>query len=102
MPLSLQKLLGRPETSSVQLWVSYNRQPMKAAQFMTRHPITVSLPGPAGPLPAAPVELGAPHRGAPHRGDIRLLSEDELINKAPCLLMKSQLIEGITMERMKS
>ena len=102
MPLSLQKLLGRPETSSVQLWVSYNRQPMKAAQFMTRHPITVSLPGPAGPLPAAPVELGAPHRGAPYWGDIRRLSEDELINKAPCLLMKSQLIEGITMERMKS
>lgn len=26
----------------MQLWVSYNRQPMKAAQFMTRHPITVS------------------------------------------------------------
>ncbi|XP_059930371.1 sortilin-related receptor [Gadus macrocephalus] len=37
---SPRKLLGRPETSSVQLWVSYNRQPMKAAQFMTRHPIT--------------------------------------------------------------
>ncbi|XP_061637060.1 sortilin-related receptor isoform X1 [Phyllopteryx taeniolatus] len=28
------------ESSSVQLWVSYNRQPMKAAQFKTRHPIT--------------------------------------------------------------
>ncbi|KAM6959084.1 sortilin-related receptor [Aplochiton taeniatus] len=33
-------LLGSHESSSVQLWVSYNRQPMKAAQFMTRHPIT--------------------------------------------------------------
>ncbi|KAK6296810.1 hypothetical protein J4Q44_G00329520 [Coregonus suidteri] len=33
-------LLGSHEPSSVQLWVSYNRQPMKAAQFMTRHPIT--------------------------------------------------------------
>ncbi|TNN28405.1 Sortilin-related receptor [Liparis tanakae] len=38
-----EKLFGRHEPSSVQLWVSYNRQPMKAAQFMTRHPITVSL-----------------------------------------------------------
>ncbi|XP_039862395.1 sortilin-related receptor isoform X1 [Simochromis diagramma] len=35
-----RKLLGSHEPSSVQLWVSYNRQPMKAAQFMTRHPIT--------------------------------------------------------------
>uniref|UniRef100_A0A665VUR0 Sortilin-related receptor n=1 Tax=Echeneis naucrates TaxID=173247 RepID=A0A665VUR0_ECHNA len=34
------KLFGSHEPSSVQLWVSYNRQPMKAAQFMTRHPIT--------------------------------------------------------------
>ncbi|CAB1348795.1 unnamed protein product, partial [Coregonus sp. 'balchen'] len=34
-------LLGSHEPSSIQLWVSYNRQPMKAAQFMTRHPITV-------------------------------------------------------------
>ncbi|KAJ3591191.1 hypothetical protein NHX12_009138 [Muraenolepis orangiensis] len=34
-----RKLLASQE-SSVQLWVSYNRQPMKAAQFMTRHPIT--------------------------------------------------------------
>ncbi|XP_036379298.1 sortilin-related receptor-like [Megalops cyprinoides] len=33
-------LLGSKEPSSVQLWVSYNRQPMRAAQFMTRHPIT--------------------------------------------------------------
>ncbi|KAL0973055.1 hypothetical protein UPYG_G00198300 [Umbra pygmaea] len=32
-------LLGSPKPA-VQLWVSYNRQPMKAAQFMTRHPIT--------------------------------------------------------------
>uniref|UniRef100_H3DA53 Sortilin-related receptor n=1 Tax=Tetraodon nigroviridis TaxID=99883 RepID=H3DA53_TETNG len=35
-----QKLPGSQEPSSVQLWVSYNRQPMRAAQFMTRHPIT--------------------------------------------------------------
>ncbi|XP_038154114.1 sortilin-related receptor isoform X1 [Cyprinodon tularosa] len=35
-----RKLLGSRTPSSVQLWVSYNRQPMKAAQFMTRHPIT--------------------------------------------------------------
>ncbi|XP_057695606.1 sortilin-related receptor [Corythoichthys intestinalis] len=35
-----RKLLGSAEPSSVQLWVSYNRQPMKAAQFRTRHPIT--------------------------------------------------------------
>ncbi len=42
-PLFLQKLFGSHEPSSVQLWVSYNRQPMKAAQFMTRHPITVSF-----------------------------------------------------------
>lgn len=41
--LSPQKLFGSQESSSVQLWVSYNRQPMKAARFMTRHPITVSL-----------------------------------------------------------
>uniref|UniRef100_A0A672I0N3 Sortilin-related receptor n=1 Tax=Salarias fasciatus TaxID=181472 RepID=A0A672I0N3_SALFA len=34
------RLFGSHEPSSVQLWVSYNRQPMKAAQFMTRHPIT--------------------------------------------------------------
>ncbi|XP_010891974.2 sortilin-related receptor isoform X2 [Esox lucius] len=32
-------LLGS-QKPTVQLWVSYNRQPMKAAQFMTRHPIT--------------------------------------------------------------
>ncbi|CAB1347775.1 unnamed protein product [Coregonus sp. 'balchen'] len=36
----METLLGSHEPSSVQLWVSYNRQPMKAAQFMTRHPIT--------------------------------------------------------------
>ncbi|KAM7399797.1 hypothetical protein PAMP_019041 [Pampus punctatissimus] len=35
-----RKLFGSHEPSSVQLWVSYNRQPMKAAQFMTRRPIT--------------------------------------------------------------
>ncbi|XP_061923873.1 sortilin-related receptor-like [Entelurus aequoreus] len=34
-----KKLLGSREPLSVQLWVSYDRQPMKAAQFMTRHPI---------------------------------------------------------------
>uniref|UniRef100_A0A672QD42 Sortilin-related receptor n=1 Tax=Sinocyclocheilus grahami TaxID=75366 RepID=A0A672QD42_SINGR len=28
------------QSQSVQLWVSYNRQPMRAAQFNTRHPIT--------------------------------------------------------------
>ncbi|XP_062872320.1 sortilin-related receptor [Trichomycterus rosablanca] len=33
-------LLGGHESQSVQLWVSYNRQPMKAALFNTRHPIT--------------------------------------------------------------
>uniref|UniRef100_A0A673KBJ0 Sortilin-related receptor n=1 Tax=Sinocyclocheilus rhinocerous TaxID=307959 RepID=A0A673KBJ0_9TELE len=33
-------LFGSPESQSVQLWVSYNRQPMRAAQFNTRHPIT--------------------------------------------------------------
>ncbi|KAK1153494.1 sortilin-related receptor [Acipenser oxyrinchus oxyrinchus] len=33
-------LLGSQQQSSVQLWVSYNRKPMRAAQFMTRHPIT--------------------------------------------------------------
>ncbi|XP_056330271.1 sortilin-related receptor isoform X2 [Danio aesculapii] len=33
-------LLGSHESQSVQLWVSYNRQPMRAAQFNTRHPIT--------------------------------------------------------------
>uniref|UniRef100_A0A4W4GF62 Sortilin-related receptor n=1 Tax=Electrophorus electricus TaxID=8005 RepID=A0A4W4GF62_ELEEL len=31
---------GTREPRSVQLWVSYNRQPMKEAQFNTRHPIT--------------------------------------------------------------
>uniref|UniRef100_A0A3Q3EAT1 Sortilin-related receptor n=1 Tax=Labrus bergylta TaxID=56723 RepID=A0A3Q3EAT1_9LABR len=35
-----RKLFGSHEPSSVQLWVSYNRQPMKNARFMTRHPIT--------------------------------------------------------------
>nr|XP_033774457.1 sortilin-related receptor isoform X1 [Geotrypetes seraphini] len=33
-------LLGSQEKSSVQLWVSFNRRPMRAAQFMTKHPIT--------------------------------------------------------------
>ncbi|XP_053307342.1 sortilin-related receptor isoform X2 [Spea bombifrons] len=34
------RLLGGKEKTSVQLWVSYNRNPMKLAQFVTRHPIT--------------------------------------------------------------
>uniref|UniRef100_A0A673IES5 Sortilin-related receptor n=1 Tax=Sinocyclocheilus rhinocerous TaxID=307959 RepID=A0A673IES5_9TELE len=34
------RLPGSHESQSVQLWVSYNRQPMRAAQFNTRHPIT--------------------------------------------------------------
>lgn len=38
----IQTLFGSQEPQSVQLWVSYNRQPMRAAQFNTRHPITVS------------------------------------------------------------
>ncbi|KAF0030311.1 hypothetical protein F2P81_017042 [Scophthalmus maximus] len=49
-----RKLFGSHDPSSVQLWVSYNRQPMKAAQFMTRHPITsnrVSDLDPPPPLP---------------------------------------------------
>ncbi|KAI1903297.1 hypothetical protein AGOR_G00025750 [Albula goreensis] len=33
-------LFGSKEPSTVQLWVSYNRKPMRAAQIMTRHPIT--------------------------------------------------------------
>ncbi|XP_049476827.1 sortilin-related receptor [Panthera uncia] len=32
-------LLGSPQPSSVQLWVSFGRKPMRAAQFVTRHPI---------------------------------------------------------------
>ncbi|XP_075460478.1 sortilin-related receptor isoform X2 [Ascaphus truei] len=32
-------LLGSKQQSSVQLWVSYNRKPMRSAQFVTRHPI---------------------------------------------------------------
>ncbi|XP_075046529.1 sortilin-related receptor [Mixophyes fleayi] len=32
-------LLGSKDQSSVQLWVSYNRKPMRSAQFVTRHPI---------------------------------------------------------------
>ncbi|KAJ7304988.1 hypothetical protein JRQ81_010728 [Phrynocephalus forsythii] len=32
-------LLGAREQMSVQLWVSFNRKPMQAAQFVTRHPI---------------------------------------------------------------
>uniref|UniRef100_A0AAY4CL48 Sortilin-related receptor n=1 Tax=Denticeps clupeoides TaxID=299321 RepID=A0AAY4CL48_9TELE len=35
-----RRLLGNQKPASVQLWVSYNRQPMRAAQFQTRHPIT--------------------------------------------------------------
>ncbi|KYO39024.1 sortilin-related receptor isoform B [Alligator mississippiensis] len=32
-------LLGGQQQPSVQLWVSFNRKPMQAAQFVTRHPI---------------------------------------------------------------
>ncbi|XP_021561582.1 sortilin-related receptor-like, partial [Carlito syrichta] len=32
-------LLGSQQQSSVQLWVSFGRKPMRAAQFVTRHPI---------------------------------------------------------------
>ncbi|KAH0623299.1 hypothetical protein JD844_031470 [Phrynosoma platyrhinos] len=32
-------LLGSQQQTSVQLWVSFNRKPMQAAQFVTRHPI---------------------------------------------------------------
>nr|XP_020038653.1 sortilin-related receptor-like [Castor canadensis] len=32
-------LLGSQQPSSVQLWVSFGRKPMRAAQFVTRHPI---------------------------------------------------------------
>ncbi|XP_004389058.1 sortilin-related receptor isoform X1 [Trichechus manatus latirostris] len=32
-------LLGSPQQPSVQLWVSFGRNPMRAAQFVTRHPI---------------------------------------------------------------
>uniref|UniRef100_A0A452SQB1 Sortilin-related receptor n=1 Tax=Ursus americanus TaxID=9643 RepID=A0A452SQB1_URSAM len=32
-------LWGIPQPSSVQLWVSFGRKPMRAAQFVTRHPI---------------------------------------------------------------
>ncbi|XP_034610686.1 sortilin-related receptor isoform X2 [Trachemys scripta elegans] len=32
-------LLGSQQQTSVQLWVSFNRKPMRAAQFVTRHPI---------------------------------------------------------------
>lgn len=62
-PVLLQKLFGSHEPSSVQLWVSYNRQPMKAAQFMTRHPITVSPAG-AGVVSSLGVNSSSlpPHR----------------------------------------
>ncbi|XP_050777877.1 sortilin-related receptor isoform X1 [Gopherus flavomarginatus] len=32
-------LLGSQQQTSVQLWVSFNRKPMRAAQFVTRHPV---------------------------------------------------------------
>ncbi|XP_051668172.1 sortilin-related receptor isoform X3 [Manacus candei] len=32
-------LLGSSEPPSVQLWVSFNRKPMRVAQFVTKHPI---------------------------------------------------------------
>uniref|UniRef100_A0A8C9EZB7 Sortilin-related receptor n=1 Tax=Pavo cristatus TaxID=9049 RepID=A0A8C9EZB7_PAVCR len=33
------RLLGSLQPSSVQLWVSFNRKPMRVAQFVTKHPI---------------------------------------------------------------
>uniref|UniRef100_A0A669Q0W2 Sortilin-related receptor n=1 Tax=Phasianus colchicus TaxID=9054 RepID=A0A669Q0W2_PHACC len=33
------RLLGSSQPSSVQLWVSFNRKPMRVAQFVTKHPI---------------------------------------------------------------
>lgn len=41
-PLPWQQLLGSQQPPSVQLWVSFGRKPMRAAQFVTRHPINVS------------------------------------------------------------
>lgn len=38
----LQRLQGSSQPPSVQLWVSFNRKPMRAAQFITKHPIKVS------------------------------------------------------------
>lgn len=40
--LPWQHLLGSQHPPSVQLWVSFGRKPMRAAQFVTRHPINVS------------------------------------------------------------
>lgn len=37
-----QRLLGSSQPPSVQLWVSFNRKPMRVAQFVTKHPIKVS------------------------------------------------------------
>lgn len=39
---SWQHLWGSLQPASVQLWVSFDRKPMRAAQFVTRHPINVS------------------------------------------------------------
>ncbi|NWR24900.1 SORL protein, partial [Emberiza fucata] len=33
------RLLGSSQPASVQLWVSFNRKPMRVAQFVTKHPI---------------------------------------------------------------
>lgn len=37
-----QRLLGSSQPPSIQLWVSFNRKPMRVAQFITKHPIKVS------------------------------------------------------------
>lgn len=37
-----QRLLGGSQLPSAQLWVSFNRKPMRVAQFVTKHPIKVS------------------------------------------------------------
>jgi len=37
-----QRSQGSSQPPSVQLWVSFDRKPMRVAQFVTKHPITVS------------------------------------------------------------
>lgn len=52
---SAQRLLGSSQPPSVQLWVSFNRKPMRVAQFVTKHPIKVSgASRAASQLPALP------------------------------------------------
>ncbi|NXP41491.1 SORL protein, partial [Leiothrix lutea] len=49
------RLLGSSQPPSVQLWVSFNRKPMRVAQFVTKHPIKVSgASQAASQLPALP------------------------------------------------